>query len=233
MISLKRNFIPLCCAFVCISCTNSCHSQSKVTAPGTKNDLQNKSNEAVKSNLKRIVFLGDSITAGYGLDPSQSYPSLIRNKMTDAGLNWEVVNAGISGDTTSGALSRLDWVFQDKVDVIFICLGANDGFRGVPVDEIKSNLEKIIAKSQSEGAKVLLAGIKLPKNYGNSYVKEFENIFPILAKEFDIQFLPYILKDVGGVDKLNQKDRIHPTAQGAKIVSETVWKFLEPQLKLK
>ena len=180
-----------------------------------------------------ILFLGDSITAGYGLDVSQAYPELIQKKIDSTGWNFKTVNAGQSGDTTAGGLSRLDWLLKNKIDVLVLELGANDGLRGVPVPQIKKNLQAIIdrTKTQYPGVKIIIGGMKVPPNFGGEYGRQFEAIFPELAKKNDATLIPFILQGVGGVRELNLADGIHPTARGQQIVAENVWKALQPALQ--
>jgi acyl-CoA thioesterase-1 len=180
-----------------------------------------------------ILFLGDSITAGYGLDVSQAYPELIQKKIDSSGWNFKTVNAGQSGDTTAGGLSRLDWLLKNKIDVLVLELGANDGLRGVPVPQIKKNLQAIIdrTKAQYPGVKIIIAGMKVPPNFGGEYGRQFEAIFPELAKKNDATLIPFVLQGVGGVRELNLADGIHPTARGQQIVAENVWKALQPALQ--
>ena len=147
------------------------------------------------------------------------------------GRPWKVVNAGVSGDTTAGGVARLDWVFNEKVDVLFVCLGANDGLRGVPVAESERNLRLILDRAKKEGSQVVLAGIQLPENYGKDYRTAFARIFPRLAKEYQVPLLPFLLEGVAMNPTLNQPDGIHPNAEGARVVADQVWATLEPLLQ--
>lgn len=182
---------------------------------------------------RTLAFLGDSLTAGYGVGSTEAYPALIEAKLKAKKLDWKVINAGVSGDTTAGGLRRLDWVFRQKVDVLFVCLGANDGMRGVPVAEAERNLRAIVDRAKAKGATVVLAGIQIPENYGADYRKQLGAIFPRLAKEKRLAFLPFLLEGVAMRPELNQADRIHPNAEGHKVVADTVWKALEPVLARK
>ncbi len=179
---------------------------------------------------RTVAFLGDSLTAGYGVETTEAYPALIEAKLKAKGLDWKVVNAGVSGDTTAGALRRLDWVFKQRVDVLFVCLGANDGMRGVPVVEAERNLRAIVVKAKAKGAVVVLAGVQIPENYGADYRQQFSAIFPRLAKDKRLPFLPFLLEGVAMKPELNQSDRVHPNAAGHKVMAESVWKVLEPVL---
>lgn len=181
---------------------------------------------------KNIVFLGDSITAGYGLSPEQAYPALIQKKID--GLKWPFrsVNAGLSGDTTAAGEQRLRWVMRQKVDVLVIALGANDGLRGLPPDAMGANLQKMIdfARKKEPGIKLILAGMVMPPNYGKDYTERYAAVFPALAKKNQLPFVPFLLDRVGGVSSMNQADRIHPNAEGQKVIAETVWGILKPVL---
>ena len=178
-----------------------------------------------------LVFLGDSLTAGLGLPKEQAFPALIETRLRAEGHPWKVVNAGISGDTTAGGAARLDWIYKQKVDVLFLCLGANDGLRGIPVTETERNLRSILDRAKREGTRVVLAGIQLPENYGSDYRVAFARIFPRLAKEYRVPLLPFLLEGVAMDPRLNQPDGIHPNAEGARIVAEHVWVALEPSLR--
>ncbi|HJW72808.1 MAG TPA: arylesterase [Geothrix sp.] len=177
-----------------------------------------------------LVFLGDSLTAGLGLAKEQAFPALIEARLHTAHRPWKVVNAGVSGDTTAGAVARLGWVYKQRVDVLFVCLGANDGLRGIPVAETERNLRLILDHAKREGSRVVLAGIQLPENYGADYRSAFARIFPRLAKEYRVPLLPFLLEGVAMDPRLNQPDGIHPNAEGARIVADRVWGALEPVL---
>lgn len=215
-----------------VGCSPSCEGP-KTNAPSTTspaNVTADNLTHTPAAAKRRLVFLGDSLTAGYGLNESQSFPALIQQQIDTIGLPWEVVNAGVSGDTTSGGVGRLDWLFKNKVDLLFVCLGANDGMRGVPVAEIEKNLRTIIERGQREGAPVVLAGMKLPVNYGTQYVKDFEGIYLKLTSEYKLTFLPFLLEGIAFNPQYNQPDRIHPTAEGTVIVSKLVWSTIQPLL---
>jgi len=173
-----------------------------------------------------LVCLGDSLTAGYGLDEAQAYPELLEKKLKD----WKVVNAGVSGDTTAGGLKRLDWILKSKPDAVFVALGANDGLRGIRPSETEKNLGLIVSKIQASGAKVYLAGMFVPTNYGQDYFFDFKILYPRVAKRFGVPLMPFLLQDVGGVERLNQADGLHPNAEGAQIVAEHVYQFLKKYL---
>ena len=182
---------------------------------------------------KNILFLGDSITAGYGLEPSQAYPALIQAKIDAKGWNFKAINAGQSGDTTAGGLNRLNWLLKNHVDVLVLELGGNDGLRGLPAETSKKNLQAIIdsIKAKYPQAKIILAGMKVPPNMGADYAKQFNATFPELAKKNQAALIPFILEGVAGVRELNLPDGIHPTARGHQRVAANVWKVLQPMLQ--
>lgn len=185
---------------------------------------------ATASEARRIVVLGDSIAAGYGLEPEEAFPAVLQDKIREASLNYTVVNAGVSGDTTAGGASRIGWILQKPLDVLVLELGGNDGLRGVPPEETERNLEKIIDKVRAKypSAQILLAGMQMPENMGQDYVSDFREVFKRVAKKKDVALVPFLLEGVGGKAELNQPDRIHPTAEGQRIVAENVWKVLKP-----
>jgi acyl-CoA thioesterase-1 len=192
---------------------------STVTAPASA---------APSSEKPRIVFLGDSLTAGLGLNADEAYPSLLQQRLNQEGLPYDVVNAGVSGDTSAGGLSRLDWALGGDVRVLIVALGGNDALRGLPTEELKRNLAEIIRRAQGRHITVVLAGMEAPPNYGRDYALAFHQIYPSLAKEYHVALVPFLLQGVGGVDRLNQRDGIHPTAEGARIVADNVWTVLAP-----
>ena len=178
----------------------------------------------------RIVFLGDSLTAGYGLAKDQSVPSLIAARLAAKGLDYEVVNAGVSGDTSAGGLSRLDWSLEGPVRVLIVELGANDGLRGLPIDAMRDNLDAIIKRALGRGIRVVLTGMEAPPNYGQAYTNEFRAVFRDLAAAHGVTFVPFYLEGVAGNPRLNIADGIHPNPEGARIVEQTIWRALEPLL---
>ncbi len=184
-------------------------------------------------SVKTIVFFGNSLTAGYGLDPSQAFPALIQRKIDSQNLSYKVVNAGVSGETSSGGNSRIDWILEQRLDVFVLELGANDGLRGIPVSETKTNLQSIIdkVKARYPEAQIIIAGMQMPPNLGQQYTAEFREIFPELAQKNNCRLIPFILEGVGGETKFNQQDGIHPTEGGHQIVAENVWEELRPILE--
>lgn len=178
----------------------------------------------------RIVALGDSLTAGLGLPESQAYPALIQKTLDADGYNFEVVNAGVSGDTSAGGLRRLDWSLEGDVKVLILALGANDGLRGLPVTEMKNNLARIIERAKEKEIVVILAGMEAPPNYGDDYTSAFRRVYPELAREHGVRLLPFLLANVAGDTALNQSDGIHPNARGAEIIADGIWQMLQPVL---
>ena len=179
----------------------------------------------------RIVVLGDSLTAGLGLLETQAYPALLQQKLTAEGYAWDVVNAGVSGDTSAAGLERADWALdQGHVRILILELGANDGLRGLPVAEMKKNLGAIIARAQGKGIAVLLVGMEAPPNFGPEYTVSFRQVYRDLAKQYKVALLPFLLDKVAGVPSLNQGDGIHPNIEGARIVADHVWAVLKPMV---
>jgi acyl-CoA thioesterase-1 len=179
---------------------------------------------------RRIVFLGDSLTAGLGLPREEAVPSLIQDRLEDGGYAYEAINAGVSGDTSAGGLSRLDWSLEGDVDVLVIELGANDGLRGLPVSQLKRNLDEVITRAKARGITVILTGMEAPPNYGPAYTMEFRNAYRELADHHKVVFVPFYLEGVAGIPSLNNADGIHPNAEGSRIIAGTIWAALEPVL---
>ena len=184
-----------------------------------------------------IVIFGDSLSAGFGLEPGQSYPDLLQKLLDEKGYAYHVVNQGLSGDTTSGGLARVEECVAEKPAIVLVELGGNDGLRGTPVGITRGNLEKIIERIQGSGAQVVLAGITLPQNYGDDYIREFDRIYPELAKKYSTPLIPFLLEGLaspgGIVPGMIQNDGIHPTAKGTPIIARAVMATLEPLLKAK
>jgi len=187
-------------------------------------------NESLNPNQgdPRIVVLGDSLTFGLGLSPHEAYPALLQERLREKGLAFHVVNAGISGDTSASGLSRLDLALEGDVRMLIVALGANDGLRGLPIPQLRNNLARIIERAQARGVTVVLAGMEAPTNWGADYTAAFHEVYPSLAKEYKVALVPFLLEGVVGIDHLNQRDRIHPTAEGDRIIAETVWAVVEP-----
>jgi len=180
-----------------------------------------------------VLFLGTSLTAGYGIDPQQAYPALIQQKIDAAGLDYRVINAGLSGETSAGALRRADWLFQQPISVLVLETGANDGLRGLPPDSLRANIQAILDRAQRlhPRPRIVLVGMRVPPNYGRAYSQQFESVYPQLAKANGAVLVPFLLEGVGGVRALNQADGVHPTAEGQRKMAETVWRVLEPVLR--
>ena len=189
---------------------------------------------AAAADTKTVLFFGDSLTAGYGLeDPAtEAFPALVQKKIDAVGLPWRVVNAGLSGETSAGGRRRVDWILRQPVDIFVLALGGNDGLRGIPPDATRANLQAIIdrVREKSPATKIVLAGIAAPPNMGADFTRAFAAIFPELAEKNHVVLIPFLLEGVGGRPELNQSDGIHPTAEGHAAVAETVWAVLKPLL---
>ncbi|TRZ46471.1 arylesterase [Robertkochia solimangrovi] len=218
--------------FLCAltACKDS-EKKENSTESSVENTLE-KQEDAIISEVEAkkgtILFFGNSLTAGMGLAPEESFPALIQKKIDSLDLPYTVVNAGLSGETTAAGKNRLDWVLDQPVAVFVLELGANDGLRGIPLSETRANLQEIIDKvrAKSENTDIILAGMQLPPNLGVEYTEEFKNIFPELAVKNEVKLIPFLLKDVAAIPELNQNDGIHPTAEGQKIVAGNVWEVL-------
>ncbi|MAU72240.1 MAG: arylesterase [Pseudozobellia sp.] len=209
----------------------SCGEKQKETEK-KDSSVTGESEAVTPSSTKSILFFGNSLTAAYGLEEKEGFPALIQNRLDSLGLNYTSINSGVSGETTSGGLNRLDWVINQKVEVFVLELGANDGLRGIPLKETKQNLQAIIdkVKSKNNSTKIVLAGMQIPPNMGQDYTKEFKKIYPDLAEKNQVELIPFLLEGVAGNPDLNLEDGIHPTAEGQKIVMENVWRVLKTVL---
>ncbi len=228
-----RTLLIFCYFLLCfstISCKDTNTNKQVVPKSENTNDAGN-IKEQTKDKL--ILFFGTSLTAGLGLDIEEAYPALIQNKIDSLNLPYTIVNAGLSGETTAAGKNRLQWVLNQKVDVFVLELGANDGLRGVPVEETRKNLQSIIdtVKHKNPETKIILAGMQIPPNLGVEYTAAFSNLFPQLAEKNNTNLIPFLLNNVGGVAALNQSDGIHPTAAGQKILAENVWEILYPLIR--
>ena len=211
------------------ACGNRGAEQSRERPP-----VQSSSPTSVASarqNLPKIVAFGDSLTAGYGLKPAESFPSLLQRKLEADGFQYEVVNAGVSGDTSAGGVRRLDWSLEGDVRIVILELGANDFLRGQPVKETRKNLAQIIERCKERDIEVLLAGMLTLTSAGDQYQREIAGMFQSLAEEYDVQMIPFFLENVAGVERLNLPDRVHPNAEGTRIVADTVYRYLKPILE--
>jgi acyl-CoA thioesterase-1 len=184
---------------------------------------------SVETARKIILFFGNSLTAGMGLDPEEAFPAVIQKKLDSLQFDYEVINAGLSGETTASGKNRLNWVLNQKVDVFILELGANDGLRGIPLEETRNNLQAIITAVlwKNPNTKIILAGMQIPPNMGKDYTTEFREIFPTLSEKNNTSLIPFLLEDVAGIPELNQGDGIHPTIEGQKIVANNVWEVLK------
>ncbi|TKT92394.1 arylesterase [Dyadobacter frigoris] len=222
-----NNLFSIARLFILIIVLAACDGNKK-TEP-TESDKSSKE-ATVKKGKKTILFFGNSLTAGYGLDdPSKSFASLTQKRIDSLGLDYKVVNGGVSGETTAGGNSRVDWILKQPVDVFILELGGNDGLRGIPVSETKKNLQAILDKVKAKypDAKLVLAGMQMPPSMGKKYTMEFRNVYTDIAAANKLTLIPFLLQGVGGEAKLNQQDGIHPSVEGHKIVAETVWKSLK------
>ncbi len=189
--------------------------------------------DATQAGPRRVVVLGDSLAAGYGVERGEGWPERVQARIDRAGLPFEVVNAGLSGDTTAGGLRRLDWVIKQRVDVLVVELGGNDGLRGIPPSTTKSNLVAMVRRARARWpeSKVVLAGMQMPPSMGPDHAEAFRKLFPEVAKEEGTDIIPHLLEGVGGVPDLNQEDLIHPTPRGHELVASNAWVVLEPLLR--
>ena len=225
---MKRAVLAI--LLLAIGCSRQPETSSSAPAPTAAQAPEApKAPQAPKT--PRIVFLGDSLTAGLGLASDRSFPSLIEKKLKEKGLDYEVVNAGVSGDTSAGGVRRLDWSLDGDVRVLIVALGANDGLRGLSTKEMKKNLAAVLDRARERKVPVILAGMEAPPNYGAEYTRDFRAVFTELATEYKVRFIPFLLQGVAGDASLNQPDGIHPNIRGAEIVADLVWKELEPELR--
>lgn len=223
------SFVLIAAGFV------ACSSPQGVSQPAAQQPAPASASGAAREPAAdarpQVVFLGDSLTAGLGLEQSRSFPSLIQERIDSAGLGFSVVNAGVSGDTSAGGLRRLEWSLKGRPRVLVVALGGNDGLRGLPPDDLKKNLAAIIDGGRKAGAAVVLAGMEAPPNNGPDYTAQFRQVYPALAREYDVPLIPFLLDGVAGETSLNQADGIHPNPEGARRVADTVWRVLEPILQ--
>jgi acyl-CoA thioesterase I len=224
---MRKGFVVIICALAVAACGTNSESR---TEPVARQTGAPPITNATASTRPRVVVLGDSLTAGLGLPIDEAYPSLLQKSIDEAGLRYEVVNAGVSGDTSAGGLSRLDWALDGDVRVLIVALGGNDALRALPVEELRKNLSTIIERAQARHIQVVLAGMEAPRNFGRDYDVRFHQVYPDLAKTYKVPLVPFLLQDVAGIERLNQRDGIHPTAEGAQIVAKNVWMVLKPLL---
>jgi len=207
-----------------------CKEAPKASGDPQSNDTDEESLEVtLDTSDKVMLFFGNSLTAGYGIELEEAFPALIQERLDSLGYHYTVINSGLSGETTSGGLNRINWVLNQNVDVFILELGANDGLRGIPLDQTRNNLQAIIdaVKSKNPETQIIMAGMQIPPNMGPEYTTEFRKIFPELAETNKIPLIPFLLAGVAGIPDLNLEDGIHPTAEGHKIVTENVWEVLK------
>ena len=223
-INISGIVIMLSVFIILLRCTNN----EKSTGSNSNSSDKPAIDSVVVVKKKAIVFFGNSLTAGYGLSPSQAFPAVIQKKIDSLGLPYQVINAGVSGETSSGGKSRIDWILKQPVDVFVLELGANDGLRGIPLSATRKNLQEIVdkVKAKNPGIKLLFAGMQIPPNMGQTYTTEFKNIYTELAEKNQMTLVPFLLEGVGGEPALNQDDGIHPTAEGHRIVAANLWREL-------
>ena len=211
---------------------SACSSQPEKQPSNTPAETATTAPAESPSARMRMIFFGNSLTAGYQLDPAEAFPALIGDRLDSLGYRYDVVNAGVSGETTSGGLERVDWVISQGVDVFVLELGANDGLRGIPTAETRSNLKAIVDKVRGKNpkAQIVLAGMLVPPNMGEDYARDFGSIYPELATELDLALIPFLLEGVAGIPELNLADGIHPTPAGHKLVADNIWRVLKEVL---
>ncbi len=214
-----------------VGAARSEHNISEVVGTQGEVTLSHQSDQLTRSALPRIVAFGDSLTAGLGVDPTDAYPGQLARWLGEQGHAYEVINAGVSGDTTAGGLRRVGWILKNKPSLVILELGANDGLRGQPLQETYNNLSAIIMNLEAEGVMVVLAGMQLPLNYGDEYTQGFSDVFVRLADEHDVPLIPFFLEGVATHPHLNQGDGLHPNSEGYSIVVQNVWRILQPILK--
>lgn len=231
-IKLRYNYIVLIIAAVLLSGCGDMDKKTDQTATTPVKDSAQTQHIPKQDSVKHILFFGTSLTAGLGINPEQAFPALIQQKIDSLHLPYKVINGGLSGETSAAGKSRINWLLKQPIDIFVLELGANDGLRGVPLAETSTNLQAVVdqVKKKYPKAKLLLTGMQMPPSMGEKYTKGFAAIFPALAKKNKMEFLPFLLKNVGGIPGLNQKDGIHPTPEGHKIVAENVWEKLKPEL---
>lgn len=232
MLPAFDRFLPAALLILAAVPLAACGGGSRGTSSAPAQTAQTPPAPPPAENVPKIVAFGDSLTAGYGLRPQESYPALLQKMLDADGFKYEVVNAGVSGDTSAGGVRRIDWSLEaGGVRFVILELGANDFLRGQPVAETKKNLSEIIDRAKSRDAQVLLAGMLTTTETGRDYEVEISDAFKSLAKEHDVPLIPFFLEGVAGIDRLNQQDRVHPNAEGTRIVAATVYRYLKPLLE--
>ncbi len=230
---MKNHLISLILSIFLFTNCGDAPKESNSTTPASNSKEQiNAPSPIKKVEKKRIVFFGNSLTAGYGLDPDQSFTSLIQKRIDSLSLDYEVINAGLSGETTAGGDSRIDWILKQPIDIFVLELGGNDGLRGIAPESSFKNLQSIInkVKAKNPATKIILAGMEAPPNMGEAFTTAFRAMYSKLSKSNNTYLIPFLLENVGGIPELNQPDGIHPTAKGNLIITETIWKVLKDVL---
>lgn len=230
---LRYNYIVFLVIIVLSSgCGNTPKQEKEHTSPAVSADTSSARASKKEGPVKNILFFGTSLTAGLGVAPEQAFPALIQQRIDSLSLPYKVINAGLSGETSAAGKGRIDWLLRQPVAIFVLELGANDGLRGLPVKETTTNLQLIIdrVKKKYPEAKLVLAGMQMPPSMGQQYTTAFKNIYPGLAKKNHMELIPFLLQGVGGNASLNQKDGIHPTPAGHRILAENVWQKLQPEL---
>lgn len=213
-------------ALLFIGCGEKTEKKQTETPTEVENAVKK---DDISTDDKVILFYGNSLTAAYGLDVKEGFPNRIQQRIDSLGLDYKVINSGLSGETTSGGLNRLDWVLNQPVDIFVLELGANDGLRGIPISETMNNLQEMIdiVKDKNPDTKIILAGMQIPPNMGTDYASQFKAMYPALAQSNNTYLIPFLLEGVAGIPELNLEDGIHPTAEGQRIVTNNVWEILK------
>ena len=213
-------------ALLFIGCGEKTEKKQTETPTEVENAVKK---DVISTDDKVILFYGNSLTAAYGLDVKEGFPNRIQQRIDSLGLDYKVINSGLSGETTSGGLNRLDWVLNQPVDIFVLELGANDGLRGIPISETMNNLQEMIdmVKDKNPDTKIILAGMQIPPNMGADYASQFKAMYPALAQSNNTYLIPFLLEGVAGIPELNLEDGIHPTAEGHRIVTNNVWEILK------
>ncbi len=227
MKKIIKRYGALCLLFL-FACNGS-ENNSAVSEVESKVKVTSEVTADKKEKKKTILFFGDSLSAGYGVNEDECFPGLIGQRVDSLGLAYNVVNAGLSGETTAGGAARIEWILKQPIDIFILELGGNDGLRGIKPESSYENLQSIIKKTKAKypEVKIIIAGMMAPPNMGEDFTTKFRNIFPRIAKENDAELIPFLLEDVGGIPALNQPDGIHPTPEGHKIVADNVWSILK------
>ncbi|MCC9135389.1 arylesterase [Pontibacter silvestris] len=232
---IKNNILTICLLW--LLCLGGCDANVETKEQTATKQQTNEEGKAdiVQTNehTQTIVFFGNSLTAGYGLEPDQAFPALIQNRIDSLNLSYKVVNAGVSGETSAGGKSRIDWLLRQPIDIFVLELGANDGLRGIDPSSTYQNLQTIIQKvrEKNPNVRIVLAGMQMPPSMGQNFTQEFREVYTRLAEDENVELIPFLLEGVAGISDLNQSDGVHPTVEGQKILAENVWEVLAPILK--